>query len=204
VSSTCLVKFFLSPARLSAAMPTRWRLRHIPEGYFRTRRALTRASVEGWEGLSARFLSAGIALIKKLNRNAGRAHRLQPQRCRGSRQSNAATPRHGIGMHDLERWRKTGISGGIEIAKPETDWKPVFTTDYIKDSISRMWIAKLTTFVGWAIRGVYGPLFDGTMGARLRAVPHAVTIIPQSALSAMDPWANCLAAVHKTLDTAGN
>ena len=40
----------------------------------------------------------------------------------------------GIGIMTEERWKKTyEFLVQAKLLKPETDWKQVFTTDYIKD-----------------------------------------------------------------------
>ena len=95
----------------------------------------TRASVEGWKDY-LRDPSAGNALIKKLNPQMPDEHiaySLQKMReVKAVEGGDAATM--GIGIMTEERWRKTrDFLVESKLLKPETDWKQVFTTDYIKD-----------------------------------------------------------------------
>jgi NitT/TauT family transport system substrate-binding protein len=95
----------------------------------------TRASVEGWKDY-LRDPSAGNALIKKLNPQMPDEHiaySLQKMReVKAVEGGDAATM--GIGIMTEERWGKTrDFLVESKLLKPETDWKQVFTTDYIKD-----------------------------------------------------------------------
>jgi NitT/TauT family transport system substrate-binding protein len=95
----------------------------------------TRASIEGWKDY-LRDPSVGNALIKKLNPQMPDEHiaySLQKMRdVKAGEGGDAATM--GIGIMTEERWRKTrDFLVESKLLKPETDWKQVFTTDYIKD-----------------------------------------------------------------------
>jgi NitT/TauT family transport system substrate-binding protein len=95
----------------------------------------TRASVEGWKDY-LRDPSAGNALIKQLNPQMPDAHiaySLQKMRdVKAVEGGDAAIM--GIGIMTEARWGKTrDFLVGAKLLKPETDWKQVFTTDYIRD-----------------------------------------------------------------------
>jgi NitT/TauT family transport system substrate-binding protein len=95
----------------------------------------TRASVEGWKDY-LRDPSAGNALIKQLNPQMPDAHiaySLQKMRdVKAVEGGDAATM--GIGIMTEARWGKTrDFLVGAKLLKPETEWKRVFTTDYIRD-----------------------------------------------------------------------
>jgi NitT/TauT family transport system substrate-binding protein len=95
----------------------------------------TRASVEGWKDY-LRDPTAGNALIRKLNPQMPDEHinySLGKMReVKAVEGGDAATM--GIGIMTAARWQKTyEFLVGAKLLKPETDWKQVFTTDYIKD-----------------------------------------------------------------------
>jgi len=95
----------------------------------------TRASVEGWKDY-LRDPTAGNALIRKLNPQMPDEHinySLGKMReVKAVEGGDAATM--GIGIMTAARWQRTyEFLVGAKLLKPETDWKQVFTTDYIKD-----------------------------------------------------------------------
>ena len=95
----------------------------------------TRASVEGWKDY-LRDPSLGNALIKKLNPRMPDEHIKysfdKMREVKAVEGGDAATM--GIGIMTEERWKKTyEFLVQAKLLKPETDWKQVFTTDYIKD-----------------------------------------------------------------------
>ncbi len=95
----------------------------------------TRASVEGWKDY-LRDPSVGNALIKRLNPRMPDEHIkysfAKMREVKAVEGGDAATM--GIGIMTEERWRKTcEFLVQAKLLKPETDWKQVFTTDYIKD-----------------------------------------------------------------------
>jgi len=95
----------------------------------------TRASVEGWKDY-LRDPTAGNALIRKLNPQMPDEHinySLGKMReVKAVEGGDAATM--GIGIMTDVRWQRTyEFLVGAKLLKPETDWKQVFTTDYIKD-----------------------------------------------------------------------
>ena len=95
----------------------------------------TRASVEGWKDY-LRDPSLGNALIKKLNPRMPDEHISyslgKMREVKAVEGGDAATM--GIGIMTEERWKKTyEFLVQAKLLKPETDWKQVFTTDYIKD-----------------------------------------------------------------------
>ena len=95
----------------------------------------TRASVEGWKDY-LRDPTAGNALIRKLNPQMPDEHikySLDKMReVKAVEGGDAATM--GIGIMTEARWQRTyEFLVGAKLLKPETDWKQVFTTDYIKD-----------------------------------------------------------------------
>ncbi len=95
----------------------------------------TRASVEGWKDY-LRDPTAGNALIRKLNPQMPDEHinySLGKMReVKAVEGGDAATM--GIGIMTDARWQRTyEFLVGAKLLKPETDWKQVFTTDYIKD-----------------------------------------------------------------------
>ena len=95
----------------------------------------TRASVEGWKNY-LRDPAAGNALIKQMNPQMPDAHiaySLQKMReVKAVEGGDAATL--GIGIMTAERWSKTrDFLVQSNLLKPETDWRQVLVTDYIKD-----------------------------------------------------------------------
>ena len=93
----------------------------------------TRASIEGWKDY-LQDPTAGNELIKKLNPQMPDAHLAYSfQRMREVKAvegGDAGTM--GIGIMTEERWRKTyEFLVQSKLLKAETDWKQVFTTDYI-------------------------------------------------------------------------
>ena len=95
----------------------------------------TRASVEGWRDY-LRDPSAGNALIKRLNPRMPDEHIkysfAKMSEVKAVEGADAATM--GIGIMTEDRWKKTyEFLVQAKLLKPETDWKQVFTTDYIKD-----------------------------------------------------------------------
>ena len=95
----------------------------------------TRASVEGWKDY-LRDPTAGNALIRKLNPQMPDEHinySLGKMReVKAVEGGDAATM--GIGIMTAARWQRTyEFLVGAKLLKPETDWKQVFTSDYIKD-----------------------------------------------------------------------
>jgi NitT/TauT family transport system substrate-binding protein len=95
----------------------------------------TRASVEGWKDY-LRDPSAGNALIKRLNPRMPDEHIkysfAKMREVKAVEGGDAATM--GIGIMTEDRWKKTyEFLVQAKLLKPETDWKQVFTTDYIKD-----------------------------------------------------------------------
>jgi NitT/TauT family transport system substrate-binding protein len=97
--------------------------------------SFTRASVEGWKNY-LRDPSAGNALIKQMNPRMPDEHiaySLKKMReVKAVEGGDAATL--GIGIMTEERWRKTrDFLVQSNLLKAETDWRGVFTTDYIKD-----------------------------------------------------------------------
>src|SRR5713101_790050 len=94
----------------------------------------TRASVEGWKSY-LRDPSAGNALIREMNPRMPAEHiaySLQKMReVKAVEGADAATM--GIGIMTEERWSKTrDFLVQSNLLKADTDWKQVFTTDYIK------------------------------------------------------------------------
>jgi NitT/TauT family transport system substrate-binding protein len=97
--------------------------------------SFTRASVEGWKNY-LRDPSAGNALIKQMNPRMPDEHiaySLEKMReVKAVEGGDAATL--GIGIMTEARWRKTrDFLVQSNLLKADTDWRGVFTTDYIKD-----------------------------------------------------------------------
>jgi NitT/TauT family transport system substrate-binding protein len=95
----------------------------------------TRASVEGWRSY-LRDPAPGNALIKQMNPQMPDEHivySLQKMReVKAVEGGDAATL--GIGIMTAERWSKTrDFLVQSNLLKPETDWRQVLVTDYIKD-----------------------------------------------------------------------
>jgi NitT/TauT family transport system substrate-binding protein len=96
--------------------------------------SFTRASVEGWKNY-LRDPSAGNALIKQMNPRMPDEHiaySLEKMReVKAVEGGDAATL--GIGIMTEARWRKTrDFLVQSNLLKADTDWRGVFTTDYIK------------------------------------------------------------------------
>ena len=94
----------------------------------------TRASVEGWKNY-LRDPSAGNALIKQMNPRMPDEHiaysLAKMREVKAVEGGDAATM--GIGIMTEERWSKTrDFLVQSNLLKADTDWKQVFTTDYIK------------------------------------------------------------------------
>ena len=91
--------------------------------------------MEGWKDY-LRDPSLGNALIKKLNPRMPDEHIKysfdKMREVKAVQGGDAATM--GIGIMTEERWKKTyEFLVQAKLLKPGTDWKQVFTTDYIKD-----------------------------------------------------------------------
>jgi NitT/TauT family transport system substrate-binding protein len=99
-------------------------------------KAFVKASMEGWKS----YLSdpaPGNALIKQINPKmddeqiAFSFARLKE--IKAAESGDAATM--GLGIMTEKRWKETrDFLVGVNLLKPETDWKQAFSTDFIKDA----------------------------------------------------------------------